>query len=336
MTKNKTLIIAEAGVNHNGNIDLALKLVDIAAKAKADYIKFQTYSTKDLVQKKVGLAEYQKKNLNKISSQYKLLKKFELSATDHVRIIKRCKKKKIKFISSPFDLKSIEILKKLKLSLFKIPSGEITNIPYLRKIGSLKKKIILSTGMSNIEEVQKAIKTLTSSGTKKKDITILHCSSEYPAEKKNLNLLSIPHMRKKFNINVGYSDHSLGLQASFTAVALGAKIIEKHFTANKKLSGPDQKASLSPDELFDLVKGIRYIESTLGNKEKEPYSGELRNLKFIRKFIVAKKKIIKGEKFTRKNVTTKRAIAGIPASKWDWVVGKKAKKNFSHDENIKI
>jgi len=168
MNKNKTLIIAEAGVNHNGNIDLALKLVDIAAKSKADYIKFQTFSTEDLVQKKVGLAEYQKKNLNKISSQYKLLKKFELSAVDHMKIIKKCKKKKIKFISSPFDLKSIDLLKKLKLELYKIPSGEITNIPYLRKVGSLKKKIILSTGMSNMEEIQKAIKILTSSGTKKK------------------------------------------------------------------------------------------------------------------------------------------------------------------------
>jgi len=334
--KDKTVIIAEAGVNHNGNINLALKLVDIAAKSKADYVKFQTYSTEDLVQKKVGLAEYQKKNLKKIFSQYKLLKKFELSVSDHLRIIKRCKKKKIKFLSSPFDLKSIDLLKKLKLNLFKIPSGEITNIPYLRKIGALKKQIILSTGMSNTEEIKKAIETLISSGTKKKNITILHCSSEYPAEKNNLNLLSILLLKKKFNINVGYSDHSLGLQASFTAVALGAKVIEKHFTTNKKLSGPDQKASLSPNELINLVKGIRYIEPTLGNNVKEPYSAELKNLKFIRKFIVAKKKIIKGEKFTGKNVTTKRAIAGIPASKWDWVIGKKAKKNFLYDENIKI
>ena len=334
--KDKTLIIAEAGVNHNGNINLALKLVDIAAKSKADYVKFQTYSTDDLVQKKVGLAEYQKKNLKKIFSQYKLLKKFELSVSDHLRIIKRCKEKKIKFLSSPFDLKSIDLLKKLKLNLFKIPSGEITNIPYLRKMGALKKQIILSTGMSKTDEIKKAIKTLISSGTKKKNITILHCSSEYPAEKNNLNLLSIPLLKKKFNINVGYSDHSLGLQASFTAVALGAKVIEKHFTTNKKLSGPDQKASLSPNELINLVKGIRYIEPTLGNNVKEPYSAELKNLKFIRKFIVAKKKIIKGEKFTGKNVTTKRAIAGIPASKWDWVIGKKAKKNFLYDENIKI
>ena len=220
--------------------------------------------------------------------------------------------------------------------MFKIPSGEITNIPYLRKIGALKKKIILSTGMSNTEEIKKAIKTIISSGTKKKNLTVLHCSSEYPAEKNNLNLLSIPLMKKKFNINVGYSDHSLGLQASFTAVALGAKVIEKHFTTNKKLSGPDQKASISPNQLANLVVGIRSIESTLGNNIKEPYSAELKNLKFIRKFIVAKKKIQKGEKFTDKNITTKRAIVGISASRWEWVIGKKAKKDFLYDENVKI
>lgn len=286
--------------------------------------------------KKLEWQNIKKKKLKKISSQYELLKKYELSFSDHLKIIKRCKKKKIKFLSSPFDLKSIDLLKKLKLNLFKIPSGEITNIPYLRKIGAIKKKIILSTGMSNTKEVKKAIKILISSGTKKKNITILHCSTEYPAEKNNLNLLSIPHMKKKFNINVGYSDHSLGLQASFTAVALGAKIIEKHFTTNKNLSGPDQEASLAPNELINLVKGIRNIETILGNYKKEPYLAELQNLKFIRKFIVANQKIKKGEKLTEKNLITKRAIAGIPASKWDRVIGKRAKKNFFYDENIKI
>ncbi len=334
--KNKTIIIAEAGVNHNGNINLALKLVDIAAKSKADYIKFQTYSSEDLVQKRVGLAKYQKKNLKKISSQYKLLKKFELSESDHLRIVRRCKKRKIKFLSSPFDFKSINLLKKLNLNLIKIPSGEITNIPYLKKIGSLKKSVILSTGMSTTEEIKEAIKILVSSGTAKKNITVLHCSTEYPAEEKNLNLLSIPFLKKKFKINVGYSDHSLGLQASLTAVAIGAAVIEKHFTTNKKLSGPDQKASLSPKELINLVKCIRNIELILGTNVKKPSLAELKNLKFARKFIVAKKKIIKGEKFTDKNVTTKRALAGIPAAKWNWLLGKKAKKFFVYDENIKI
>ncbi len=334
--KNKTIIIAEAGVNHNGNINLALKQVDIASKSRADYIKFQTYCTDDLVQRKVGLAKYQKKNLKSTSTQYKLLKKLELSETDHLKIIRRCKLKKIKFLSSPFDLQSINLLKRLNLNLFKIPSGEITNVPYLKKIGSLKKKIILSTGMSTSEEIKKAINILIASGTKKKNITILHCSSEYPANKNNLNLLSIPFLKKKFKINVGYSDHSLGLQSSLTAVALGAQIIEKHFTTNKKLSGPDHKASLSPNELISFVKGIRSVELILGKSIKRPYSEELKNLKFIRKFIVANKNIKKGEKLSEKNITTKRAKVGIPASKWDLVIGKKAKKNFLYDENIKI
>ena len=334
--KNKTLIIAEAGVNHNGNINLALKQVDIASKSRADYIKFQTYFTEELVQKKVGLAGYQKNNLKTISSQYKLLKRFELSESDHLKIINRCRLKKIKFLSSPFDLKSINLLKKLNLKLFKIPSGEITNVPYLKKIGSLKKRLILSTGMSTIEEIKKAINILISSGTKKKDITILHCSTQYPAEKNNLNLLSIPLLKKKFKINVGYSDHSLGLQASLTAVALGAKIIEKHFTTNRKLSGPDQKASLSPNELMNFVKEIRNIEKILGKSVKKPYSAELKNSKYIRKFIVANRNINKGEKFSEKNITTKRSTVGIPASKWNLVIGKKAKKKFLYDETIKI
>lgn len=333
--KDKTIIIAEAGVNHNGDINLALRLVDIAAKSKADYIKFQTYSTDELVQKKLGLARYQKNNTKKDYSQYEMLKKFELSLSDHLKIIKRCEKKKIKFLSSPFDLKSIDLLRKLKMDLFKIPSGEITNIPYLRKIGSLKKRILLSTGMSNIKEIKIAIQTLLKSGTKKRNITVLHCTSEYPAKKNNLNLLSIPFLKKKFDIDVGYSDHSLGLDASFTAVALGAKVIEKHFTVNNKLNGPDHKASLTPTQLANLVKGIRDIESTLGNYLKKPSSAELKNSKFVRKFIVAKKKIKKGEKFSEKNLTTKRALIGIPASKWDFMIGKKAKKNFIDNENIK-
>lgn len=336
MHKKQTLVIAEAGVNHNGKLNLALKLVDIAAKAKADYIKFQTYNTDNLVQKKLGLANYQKKNSKKLSTQYNLLKKLELSHSDHIKIIKKCKRKKVKFLSSPFDLKSIDFLNKLKLNIFKIPSGEITNIPYLRKIGSLKKKIILSTGMSDINEIDKAIKILISAGTKKKDISILHCSSEYPAGIKNLNLLSIRYLKKKFDMKVGYSDHSLGLHASFTAVALGAKIIEKHFTINKKFNGPDHKASLSPSELKSLVKGIRTVESSLGNYKKKANSEELKNLKFIRKFIVAKNKIKKGEIFSENNLTTKRAAAGIVASDWDKIIGKRAKRNFKYDENIKI
>lgn len=331
----KTIIIAEAGVNHNGKINEALKLVDIAAKSKADYVKFQTFITDDLVQKKIGLAKYQRKNLSGIKSQYEMLKKLELSKADHKKIIKRCKERGIKFLSSPFDLKSIDLLKNLNLKLIKVPSGEITNIPYLRKIGSLNKNIILSTGMSNLKEVKKAVQVLTNSGTLKKKITILHCTSEYPASIEKLNLMSIPYLKKKLKINVGYSDHSLGLQASFTAVALGANVIEKHFTTNKKMSGPDHKASLSEDELIELVKGIRSIEKSLGVNHKKPSKGEIKNSKFARKFIVSKKKIKVGEKFSKNNITTKRALAGITAAKWDQVIGKKAKKNYTYDENIK-
>ena len=221
------------------------------------------------------------------------------------------------------------------MGLFKIPSGEITNIPYLRKIGSLKKRVLLSTGMSNTEEIKIAIQTLLTSGTKKKNITVLHCSSDYPAKNNNLNLLSIPFLKKKFNVNVGYSDHSLGLDASLTAVALGAKVIEKHFTINNKLYGPDHKASLNSTQLFKLVKRIRNVESSLGDYLKKPSSAELKNSKFVRKFIVAKKKIKKGERFSEKNLTTKRALIGIPASKWDFIIGKKAKKDFINNENIK-
>ncbi len=333
--KNKTIVIAEAGVNHNGNLKLALKLVDIAAESKADYIKFQTFFTNDLVQKKIGLAKYQKKNIKKTTSQYKMLKKLELSEKDHLKIIRRCKRKNIKFLSSPFDLKSIELLKKLKLKLLKIPSGEITNTPYLRKIGKLRKKIILSTGMSNINEVEKAIKILTSQGTKKKNITVLHCTSEYPTNQSNLNLLSIPYLKKKLKMNIGYSDHSNGLLASWSAVTLGAKVIEKHFTVSKKLRGPDHKASLLPNELKDLINGIRYVETSLGSNKKKPFSVELKNLKFMRKFIVANRKIRKGEKFTSNNLITKRALPGIEASKWDSIIGKRAKRNFNYDENIK-
>ena len=219
--------------------------------------------------------------------------------------------------------------------MIKIPSGEITNVPYLRKIGKLKKKIILSSGMSNIKEVKEAVKILTSQGTKKRDITVLHCTSEYPANQNTLNLLSIPFLKEKLKINVGYSDHSTGITASLVAVSLGAKVIEKHFTTSKKLSGPDQKTSLLPNELSELIKEIRCVETSLGTNKKKPFNNELKNSKFVRKYIVAKKKINKGEKFTEKNIVTKRALPGIHASKWDSIIGRRAKRNFNYDENIK-
>jgi len=332
----KTIIIAEAGVNHNGKINLALKLVDCAAKAKADYVKFQTYLSDQLVQKKLKLAKYQKKNIKKFKSQYQMLKKYELSVEDHKKIIKRCKLRKIKFLSSPFDLESVNLLKKLNLKILKIPSGEITNVPYLKKIAKLDKKIILSTGMSNTKEIRRAINILIKNGTKKKNLILLHCNTEYPANPKKLNLLSIKFLRKKFNIKIGYSDHSNGLQASLTAVALGAKVIEKHFTLNKNFEGPDHKSSLEPSELKKLVKKIRLLEESLGEYNKRPYKEELSNIKFSRKYIVAKNKIIKGQIFTNKNLITKRSGIGISAERWDSIIGKKSKFNFSPDDIIKI
>ena len=332
----KTIIIAEAGVNHNGKINLALKLVDCAAKAKADYVKFQTYLSDQLVQKKLKLAKYQKKNIKKFKSQYQMLKKYELSVEDHKKIIKRCKLRKIKFLSSPFDLESVNLLKKLNLKILKIPSGEITNVPYLKKIAKLDKKIILSTGMSNTKEIKRAINILIKNGTKKKNLILLHCNTEYPANPKKLNLLSIKFLRKKFNIKIGYSDHSNGLQASLTAVALGAKVIEKHFTLNKNFEGPDHKSSLEPSELKKLVKKIRLLEDSLGEYNKRPYKEELSNIKFSRKYIVAKNKIIKGQIFTNKNLITKRSGIGISAERWDSIIGKKSKFNFSPDDIIKI
>lgn len=331
----KSIIIAEAGVNHNGNLKLAFKMIDIASKAQADYIKFQTFSPNELVQKNFGLAKYQIGSTNSLN-QRDMLKKYFLSEISHKKLIKRCKLKKIKFLSSPFDIKSIDLLKKLKLKIIKIPSGEITNIPYLQHLAKLNKKLILSTGMSDDKDIRTALKVLISNGTKKKNITLLHCSTEYPASLENLNLKSIIFMKKKFNISVGYSDHSLGYEAAISAVSLGAEVIEKHFTLNKGFKGPDHKASLNPIELKEFVEKIRLTEKILGNSKKKPNKKELLNSKFVRKFIVASKNIIKGERFSKFNITTKRAKKGVPASLWLKIIGKKSKFNFLEDESIKV
>ena len=331
----KSIIIAEAGVNHNGNLKLAFKMIDIASKAQADYIKFQTFFPNELVQKNFGLAKYQIGSTNSLN-QRDMLKKYFLSEISHKKLIKRCKLKKIKFLSSPFDIKSIDLLKKLKLKIIKIPSGEITNIPYLQHLAKLNKKLILSTGMSDDKDIRTALKVLISNGTKKKNITLLHCSTEYPASLENLNLKSIIFMKKKFNISVGYSDHSLGYEAAISAVSLGAEVIEKHFTLNKGFKGPDHKASLNPIELKEFVEKIRLTEKILGNSKKKPNKKELLNSKFVRKFIVASKNIIKGERFSKFNITTKRAKKGVPASLWLKIIGKKSKFNFLEDESIKV
>ncbi len=329
------IIIAEAGVNHNGDLKKAFKLVDLAAKAGADYVKFQTYSTEDIVQKDFSCAKYQTRNTN-FKNQYKMLKKYELSNSDFIKIFKRCKMKKIKFLSSPFDLKSISFLKKLKVKIIKIPSGEITNIPYLSKIGSLNLKIILSTGMSNLKEIKNALKLLIKCGTKRKNISLLHCNTEYPVKLEETNLKSISFLKKKFNLKTGFSDHTIGFEASLTSIGLGAEIIEKHFTLNKSLAGPDHRASLDPKELVDFVSKLKNAYKSLGQNKKFASLQELQNLKFIRKNIVAKKNIYKGQKFTVNNITTKRSMPGVASEKWDKVLRKISKFDFKKDQNIKI
>lgn len=332
---NKLIIIAEAGVNHNGNLNNALKLVHIASKAKADYVKFQIFIPDELCQNYHRLANYQKKNSN-FKTQIDLLKKLYLSFNDFKTIIKECKKKKIKFLASPFDISSINFLKNIKVKIIKIPSGEINNVPYLRKIGELKKKVILSTGMSTFNEIKFAINILNKAGTKKKNIFILHCNTQYPANIKNLNLLSIKYLFDKFKTRVGYSDHSLGYEASLIALSYGASIFEKHFTLDKKLPGPDHSSSLNPKELENYVTKLRNFKNSIGNYFKKPSKIELSNSKIVRKQIVAKSRIIKGEVFTENNITTKRASKGISAGDWDKVIGKKSKFNFNKDSNIKF
>ena len=281
------------------------------------------------------LANYQKKG-SRLKSQLEMLNSLSLSF-DEFKIIKnRCKKKKINFMSSPFDEISLKFLKKLNVKFIKIPSGEVTNVPLIKEIGKLKKKIIISSGMCNLKEIKIALKILQSQGTKKKNITVLHCNTEYPATVEKINLMSIKYIKDKLKVKVGFSDHSIGKEASLIALALGASVLEKHFTLDKKLKGPDQKSSLDPSELYKYVYSIRKFEKSLGGYYKKPYGEELKNINVVRKYIVAKTHIRKGEFFNKKNITTKRAKKGIAASKWDLIIGKKSNYNFKIDENIKV
>ncbi len=280
MSYNKTFIIAEAGVNHNGSLELAKKMIDAAVGASADAVKFQTFKAEKVVSRYAPKAEYQKKTTTAEAdeSQLEMIKKLELDAAAHQTLIDYCKKKNIRFLSTPFDLESIDLLNELGLDIFKIPSGEITNMPYLRKIGSLKKEIILSTGMANLGEIEDALDVLTGAGTKLKDITILHCNTEYPTPMQDVNLKAMQTIKYAFpGIHVGYSDHTEGIEVSIAAVAMGAAIIEKHFTLDKNMAGPDHKASLEPDELKAMVNAIRNIEKALGNGIKKPSPSELKN-----------------------------------------------------------
>lgn len=332
----KTLIIAEAGVNHNGDIHLAKKLIDIAADAGADLVKFQTFSADRLVTQNASKAKYQVLATDKIESQHEMLRKLELTESMHHELINHCANRQIGFFSTGFDIESINFLAGLGQDLFKIPSGEITNLPFLRHIGGLGKRVLLSTGMSNMHEVAAALNALELAGTPKQKITVLHCTSSYPAELSDVNLRAMISIHDEFGVEVGYSDHTLGIEVAIAAVALGAKVIEKHFTLDRNMSGPDHKASLEPDELIRMVAGIRSIEKALGDGNKVITQNELQNRDVARKSIVASRDIQVGEVFTESNLTAKRPGTGISPMEWDEIVGTKATKNYVKDDLIQL
>ena len=333
---NKTLIIAEAGVNHNGKLSIAKDLIDIAASCGADYIKFQTFKADDLLTKNAKKASYQKKTTSNQETQYQLLKRLELSEEMHIDLISHCKKRKINFLSTGFDIDSIKMLMKFGQDFIKVPSGEINNLPYLKFIGSLKKPVILSSGMSHMQEIEDALEILEKAGCNKNKIIVLHCNTEYPTPKRDVNLKAMLSIKEKFGVKVGYSDHTSGIEIPIAAVALGATIIEKHFTIDRTFEGPDHKASLEPHELLEMIKSIRNIENALGDGVKKPSSSENKNIAIVRKSIVASKNIKKGEFFTNENLTTKRPGTGISPMMWDKLIGKKSKKNFKKDQQIKL
>jgi len=330
----KVFIIAEAGVNHNGSLEIARRMVDAAVDANADAIKFQTFKAEEVVSKFAAKAEYQRKTTNADESQLEMIKKLELNADAHKGLIKYCRKKNIIFLSTPFDLDSIDLLNNLGLEIFKIPSGEIINLPYLRKIGGLKKRIILSTGMADMGEIEDALDVLTASGTPKEDITVLHCNTEYPTPFEDVNLNAMLTIRDAFKVKVGYSDHTLGIEIPIAAVALGARVIEKHFTLDKNMKGPDHKASLEPKELKTMVEAIRNIKKALGDGVKKPSPSELKNKLIARKSIVAAKSIKASEIFTADNLTVKRPGTGISPMRWDEIIETKAKRDYQEDELI--
>lgn len=327
-------IIAEAGVNHNGSVALAKKLIDVAVNSGADAVKFQTFKADKLVSKNAEKAEYQKETTDKHESQYDMIKKLELDMQTHIELMAYCEKKNILFLSTPFDLDSIDLLHDLGLNLFKIPSGEITNLPYLRKIGALNKKVILSTGMSDIGEIEDALDVLIDSGTKKENITVLHANTQYPTPMEDVNLKAMVTIGQTFDVKYGYSDHTLGIEIDIAAVAMGAVVIEKHFTLDKTMEGPDHKASLEPDELKAMVAAIRNIEKALGNGIKKPTLSETKNMSVARKSIVAVQSIQQGEIFTETNLAIKRPGNGISPMRFNEIIGTAALKDYNEDELI--
>lgn len=328
----RTYIIAEAGVNHNGDFNLAKKMVYEAKKAGVDAVKFQTFISKNLVSSYAPKADYQKKTTNGSESQQDMLKRLELSFEDFTLLQEYANELDIDFLSTPFDDDSIEFLKTLDMPFWKIPSGEITNLPYLMKIEETKKPIILSTGMSTIDEIEQALDVFKDYN--RSDIILLHCNTEYPTPFRDVNLNAMSTLRDKFNVKVGYSDHTKGIEVPIAAVALGAEVIEKHFTLDKNMEGPDHKASLEPNELMTMVNAIRNIEDSLGDGDKIPSESEKKNIAIARKSIVAKMEIRKGDIFTTDNLTVKRPGDGISPMEWFNIVGETAHRDFNVDEKI--
>lgn len=327
-------IIAEAGVNHNGRLELAKEMVDQAKEAGADCIKFQTFISKNLAAKIANKADYQIAQIGTSENQLAMLRKLELSYEEFVEINAYCKSKKIQFLSTPFDLESIDFLEKLEMPFWKIPSGEITNLPYLLKIAKTHKPVILSTGMSTMDEIQAAVDVLNTNGCR--EITLLHCTTQYPAPYEDVNLKAMETLREKFHVQVGYSDHTKGIEIPMAAIAMGATVIEKHFTLDRNMEGPDHKASLEPHELKAMVSAIRNVEVAMGSGEKRPAESEKKNIAVARKSIVASCSIKKGEVFTEENITTKRPGSGISPMRWFEVLGEKAIKDFKEDELISL
>lgn len=333
---NHVFIIAEAGVNHDGSLERAKAMIDAAAKAQVDAIKFQTFTAETLVTRAAKKADYQQTTTGAVESQYEMLKKLELSAADFRELKAYCEFCQVEFLSTPFDLSAIDLLVNLGIKKWKLPSGEITNLPYLRKIGAFRQDIILSTGMSDLDEIAAALAILESAGTAREQITLLHCNTEYPTPMRDVNLKAMVTLRNAFpGLNgVGYSDHTLGIEAPTAAVALGATVIEKHYTLDCSLPGPDHRASLEPDKLAAMVRAIRNIEAALGDGVKQPSPSELKNKPIARKSIVAARRIAAGEVFTIQNLTVKRPGTGISPMRWDDVVGRVADRDYDADEVI--
>ena len=332
----KTFIIAEAGVNHNGSMKLAMKLVDVAVEAGVDAVKFQTFRAERMISKFARKAEYQCNTSGKSETQLEMVKRLELDVTEHEELMGYCRGKGIMFLSTPFDLESIELLNGIGVEIFKIPSGEITNLPYLRRIGELKRKKILSTGMAEMGEIENALDILQEAGTPKDSIVVLHCNTEYPTPMEDVNLKAMLTIRDTFGVNVGYSDHTPGIEVPIAAVALGATVIEKHFTLDKNMDGPDHSASLDRVELERMVTAIRNIEKAMGDGIKRPSPSELRNKPVVRKSIVATRDINKGDIFTEDNITVKRPGTGISPMEWDSIIGRNAIRSFNEDELIEL